>query len=81
MKFALGNSILIKVRSINHIITSEQSKAKFVYQEALTATVSHEQMTPLNSILNLTELLISSTTDNIEQARSEDKLRWQFQLQ
>jgi len=36
-----------------------------MYQEALTATVSHEQMTPLNSILNLTDLIKEESQESL----------------
>ena len=36
---------------------------KFIYQEAFIGTFSHEQMTPLNSILNLTDVLIQKQDD------------------
>lgn len=50
---------MLKISNIEKIVQGEHNKAKIAYQQALTATVSHEQMTPLNSILNLSELLIN----------------------
>jgi len=34
--------VLIKITNINHIVQGEQAKARVVFQEALTATLSHE---------------------------------------
>lgn len=47
---------MIKIGNIENLIEKEHEKAKSSYQRALTATISHEQMTPLNSILNLTKM-------------------------
>jgi signal transduction histidine kinase len=61
IKFEQADSIIVKISSIDQVVQGEQYKSKITYQEALTATVSHEQMTPLNSILNLTEMLMTSS--------------------
>ena len=39
------------------------------YQEALTATISHEQMNPLNSIIHFSRHLLNKTNEII---RNED---------
>ena len=61
IKFEQADSIIVKISSIDQVVQGEQYKSKITYQEALTATVSNEQMTPLNSILNLTEMLMTSS--------------------
>ena len=56
MVFKGADCVLARIKNINGIISGEQAKAKAAYQEALTATFSHEQNTPLNSILNLASI-------------------------
>lgn len=47
------------------VLKSEKSKIKYNFQHQLTASLSHEQMTPLNSILNMSEMLESSLQSDI----------------
>lgn len=58
--------MLVKISNIDKIVQGEHDKAKAAYQQALTATVSHEQMTPLNSILNLSDMLIAKAKDQVQ---------------
>jgi signal transduction histidine kinase len=44
---------MIVIRNISVIVEFEQVKSENKYQELLTATMSHEMLTPLNSIINL----------------------------
>ena len=44
---------MIVIRDISLIIDFEKEKNENKYQELLTATMSHEMLTPLNSIINL----------------------------
>ena len=44
---------MIVIRNISVIIEFEKVKNENTYQELLTATMSHEMLTPLNSIINL----------------------------
>lgn len=46
-------AIMIVIRNISLIVEFEQIKSENKYQELLTATMSHEMLTPLNSIINL----------------------------
>jgi signal transduction histidine kinase len=48
---------MILIRNISHVINYEKAKTRNYYQEMLTATVSHEMMTPLNAIINMTTIL------------------------
>lgn len=42
------------------------------YQEALTATISHEQMNPLNSIIHFSRHLLKKTNEIIENEDLQD---------
>ncbi len=44
---------MIMIRSITHFIKYEKLKMQNHFLEMLTATVSHDMRTPLNSILGL----------------------------
>lgn len=47
------------IRNISYIISGEKQKNDSKYLELLAAAVSHEMMTPLNAIINLTKYLKS----------------------
>ena len=49
--------ILIIIKNISNLLRAEQQKHQLKYQELLTATLSHELMNPLNSIINLSGLV------------------------
>lgn len=44
---------MLVIRNITFIVEFEKVKNEGKYQELLTATMSHEMLTPLNSIINL----------------------------
>lgn len=44
---------MLVIRNITFIIEYEKIKNENMYQELMTATISHEMLTPLNSIINL----------------------------
>ena len=46
------------IRNITHIIDNEKTNNQKKYLELLAGTVSHEMMTPLNSILNLSKIIL-----------------------
>ena len=48
---------MIVIRNINVIIEFEKAKNENKYHELLTATMSHEMLTPLNAITNLSMIL------------------------
>ena len=58
---------MILLRNISHIIKYEKSKNQTKYQELLTATMSHEMLTPLNSIINLSIFLEAKFRKNFYQ--------------
>lgn len=57
MTFLARKSHIIIIRNITSILSNERTKNRKKYLELLTATVSHEMMTPLNSIINLSNVL------------------------
>lgn len=48
----------LTVKDITQIIKNQQKLSDRIYQEAIEANYSHEQMTPLNNILNNSVLLV-----------------------
>jgi signal transduction histidine kinase len=58
---------MIVIRNISVIVEFEQVKSENKYQELLTATMSHEMLTPLNSIINLAVYLEEKIKVNLQQ--------------
>jgi len=52
------------LKNITSIIVNERMKNNIKYLELLTATVSHEMLTPLNSIMNLSKIIKNSHLDS-----------------
>lgn len=50
---------LLVISDITYILKSEKSKIKHNFQQQLTASLSHEQMTPLNAILNVSDIMLN----------------------
>jgi signal transduction histidine kinase len=48
---------MLLIRNITHIIKYEKQKNEGKYQELLTGTMSHEMLTPLNTIINLSNIV------------------------
>lgn len=48
---------MLLIRNITHIINYEKQKNEGKYQELLTGTMSHEMLTPLNTIINLSNIV------------------------
>ena len=49
----------LKIRNITSLIRSQQKHCNQMYQDAIEANFSHEQMNPLNTILNNSKLVIN----------------------
>jgi len=54
---------VLVVNNITDIIQSQTLRMQEMYEEAMLATISHEQMNPLNSIINFTDYLKTQTMD------------------
>ena len=68
VRFESADQIMTKISNVSHILKQEHEKLKYIYQEAFIGTFSHEQMTPLNSIINLSSVLI----DKYREESNED---------
>lgn len=74
MDYHEEEATLILIRNITHIINYEKAKNVGKYQELLTGTMSHEMLTPLNTIINLSqfiEIKISQLLTNNQQTKEE----------
>ena len=49
---------MITVKDISYILAFEKAKLRSSFQQQLTSSLSHEKLTPLNSILNLSEIVL-----------------------
>ena len=47
----LGEYVHLKIKNISSLIKNQQRMSDKIYQDAIEANFSHEQMNPLNSIL------------------------------
>ena len=63
-------AFIMIVQDITNIIEGQSSKMQKMFQEALTATMSHEQMNPLNVIITFTDYLQQWTTNVLKQVDS-----------
>ena len=54
---------MLSMRDITKIIENQTFSMQMLYQEAMLATISHEQMNPLNSIINFTDYLKSKSKE------------------
>eukprot|EP00347_Sterkiella_histriomuscorum_P013047 403366216 len=75
VKFEEEDCILLQLKNITQILNSEKEKLQTHYQDMLIATISHEVMNPLNSIVNL-----SSIAENQYQNVNEDNSQEAFDL-
>ena len=57
INYELEPAFILIFQDISNVIKNQNSKMQRQYQEALTATISHEQMNPLNSIIFFSEFL------------------------
>lgn len=48
---------LLVISDISRILRYEQKKLQHNFQQQLTASLAHEQLTPLNSIVNVSQIL------------------------
>ena len=55
--FQKSPAFVLTITGIDDILENQNNKLQFHYQEAITATISHEQMNPLNSIVNFSDCL------------------------
>ena len=57
-RFFNGRSCsLLVIRNISHVVRQQKLQADYEYQQLLVRTMSHEQLTPLNSIINMAEIM------------------------
>mmetsp|Transcript_35445 Transcript_35445/g.54241 ORF Transcript_35445/g.54241 Transcript_35445/m.54241 type:complete len:119 (+) Transcript_35445:126-482(+) len=56
---------LVRIKNITDIVTQQNKKMQDIFQEALIATISHEQLNPLNSIINMSTFLFEAYLDKI----------------
>ena len=50
-------SQMVSIKDISYALKNEKEKLRSNFQQQLTMSLSHEQMTPLNSILSLSEVV------------------------
>lgn len=58
---------LLIIRNISHVARQEKLQSEYEYQQALIQTRQHEDLTPLNAILNISEMLMDEPMFTDEQ--------------
>lgn len=66
---------LLIIRNISHVARQEKLQSEYEYQQALIRTRQHEDLTPLNAIINMSEMLIEDEALNREQ-REQTQVIW-----
>ena len=66
IKYELEPAYILIFQDISNVIKNQSSKMQKLYQEAMTATISHEQMNPLNSIIYFSEFLKERFKDQLK---------------
>ena len=62
---------VVSFSQIDDIIKNQLSAVRVHYQDALTATISHEQMNPLNSIVNIMDMSIQHIIEILDLTEEE----------
>ena len=57
---------MLHIRELTQVIKSQQRMGDKIYRDAIEMNYSHEQMTPLNSIMNNSAMLLDNFQSNIE---------------
>lgn len=68
-EFCDMNCKLLIIRNISHVARQEKLQSEYEFQQALIQTRQHEDLTPLNAILNISEMMMS---DNILSEEQND---------
>ena len=63
-------SRLVLLRNVDYIIEQQKLETKASFERQLTNTLSHELLTPLNCIINVSEGLHGESKDSIAQAKA-----------
>ena len=61
---------LLIIRNVSHISRQEKLSNENEYHQALVKTRSHEDLTPLNAIINITEVMLEDETISKDQQQS-----------
>lgn len=65
-------SRLIVIRNVNYVVEQQKLVSRSIYDRKLTNTLSHELLTPLNCITNLSRSLKADYANKVQAV--EDKL-------
>jgi len=64
------SATMVILRNVNNIIRYQKKKNEQKYQSLLTATFSHEMLTPLNSIINISQSLLKKLSPSLQTYQS-----------
>ena len=67
----IDDMTVLKITDITIIIVNQQNLSNQMYLEAIEANFSHEQMTPLNTILNNSRIVYNRNNNIFESLDAE----------
>lgn len=63
---------IVVLKDVSNAFNSQVKSIQNEFQQLLTATLSHEQLTPLNSIVNLVEVLMKKKCDQFDKTTLDE---------
>ncbi len=54
---SVGTCLMVEIQDLSKVLTKGLTRLQTLFQKMLTNALSHERMTPLNSIVNLSDLV------------------------
>jgi len=69
----MASKYVLVFKNVSEVISNQTMRVHSYYQEAMLATISHEQMNPLHSIINFTEYMKKKTRGVLESSDSSDQ--------
>ena len=64
------------IRNISYVAKQEKLQSEYEYQQALVQTRQHEDLTPLNAILNMSEMLLEGFNNLTSEQREYLQIIW-----
>ena len=70
-RFDNSECSLIVIRNVSYVLRQEKQRLEASHQQLIVQTMSHEQLTPLNAILNLADMLKKCENNEMEIQKDE----------
>ena len=57
INMSVSHCLMVEIQDLSKVLTKGLTRLQTLFQKMLTNALSHERMTPLNSIVNLSDLV------------------------